>query len=306
MLEEEIKTEDNNAEESAINLHSIFNKMPEVEVAQVNEAPKKKEPVKKAAPIKVEATVEKDDEDEDETPAPSKSKEDSKAGEVDYKAELEKIQKTLKDTQRSFHEDRKKLATYRKTVEKFKEQGTLLDEEATLLLDHTQFEEEPQEESEYLKFHKVWTNELTQMRKYAPNPGEVDQHFHAFQHFVQTATAQELQDAFSELKQYEDDEVEFTRQMLEIGRQYNHDVYSDIHEAGSIRQLKTKYAQRESELQNKFDKLEKKYNKLKEKYEDFDTEPGNYNLPTGAGNHELPKNTTFDPKQIFAKQFQRR
>lgn len=300
------ETENTQKEETPVfDLHSVFNKKPEVEVQQVNDVPQKKEPLKKEAPAKAKAPVEDLNEDEEDSPEAQKPKEEAKTSDVDYKSELEKVQKTLKDTQRSFHEDRKKLAAYKKAVEKLKEEGRLLDEEATDLLDHTKFESEPEDESIIIKYGRIWDKELEYMKKYAPNPKDIDQHVLAFQHFMQSASPQEIRDTLEELAQYEEDEVEFTRQMLEIGRQYNDDIYADIHESGSIRNLKAKYSADKIEMQKEIDKWEKKYNKLKEKYEDYNPEPANLKLPSGAGNVDLPKDVTFDPSKIFAKQYRK-
>lgn len=307
----ETETETAQQEEvDAFDLHGIFNKQPEVDVAPTNDAPKK-ERVKKAEPVKKEkAVIEEDDdedEDEDEPSASDKPKEGVKSNDVDYKSEFEKLQKTVKDTQRSFHEDRKKLAAYKKAVEKMKEDGALLDEEATMLLDHTKYENESvEDESTLVKYAKVWDKELEYMKKYAPDSKEIDQHILAFQHFMQTASREEINDALNDLSRYEDDEVELTRQMLELGRQYNDEIYADIHESGSIRNLKSKYSQKEYEMQKEIDKLKKRVDKLKEKYEDYNPEPANYKLASGSANMDLPKNVTFDPVAIFAKQFQRR
>ena len=298
---------ENTQAESApsFDLHSVFNKKSEVDVHQVNQAPKKKDLVKKSEPVKVEAPIVEDEEDEDDSPTPDVSKAEAKSADIDYKAENERLQKTLKDTQKSFHEDRKKLAAYKKSIEKLKEEGSLLDEEATMLLDHTRFENEPEDEPLFVKYGKIWDKELEYMKKYAPNAKEIDQHILAFQHFMQTASPKEVHDTLADLSQYEEDEVEFTRQMLDIGRQYNDDIYADIHESGSIRNLKAKYSKKEDEMQKEIDKWEKKYNKLKEKYEDYNTE-SNLRLPSGSSNMDLPKSVTFDPKVIYGKQFQGR
>lgn len=296
-------TEEAQQEHDAFDLNDIFNNKPEDETQK--ETPQENSLAKKAAPVKVTAPIEDEDGDEEEQAQEDKpSKEEAKPDEVDYKSELEKAKKTIKDTQRSFHEDRKKLVAYRKTVEKLKEDGVLLDEEAEMLLDHTSFESEPEEESEYLKYHKIWNQELQYMRKYAPDAKEIDQNFEAFQHFVQTASPHEIKEAFSDLKHYEDDEVAFTKQMLEIGRQYNEEVYADISEVGSIRHLKSKYSQNEAKLQKVIDKLTTENVNLKkqfkEKYEDYNTEPPG-RLPTGSTKNDLPTSATFDVGELFSQ-----
>lgn len=288
-------------ESVGFDIASVFNKKP---VPDIKDDPErqKKQAVKKTLLPKKEELLEANDKDEEKNITAEKPTEEIKSPEVDYKAELEKLQKRVKDTQGSFHEDRKKLAAYKKAVEKMKQDGALLDEEATMLLDHTHFEDAPEEEPLFVKYGKVWDKELEYMKKYAPNPKEIDQHILAFQHLIQTSSPQEINDILSDLSHHEEDEVEFTRQMLEIGRQYNDDIYSDIHETGSIRNLKAKYIQKETELQKKIDKLEKHIDKLKEKYEDFNTEPSNYRLPSGSSYNDLPKEGSFDLRSVFEKQ----
>lgn len=315
MTEIENRIEPIETSETLFNVHDIFNKKdidkPEIEQKKDIE-PAKKEFIKKAKfeDIKKSAAdIKEEDESEEDEPV---KKEETKSKEEDavyYKAELEKLQKSVKDTQKSFHENRKQLSAYRKAVEKMKEEGTLLDEEAVMLLDHTKFQDVTEEEPLFARYAKIWDKELPYItrawKRYDPN-SQIDQYILAFQHFIQTGSPEEVNDALSELAQYENNATEFTHQMLEIGRQYNEDIYSDIHEAGSIRSLKNKYSERESELQKKIDKLEKQYNKLKEKYEDYNSSPPNLRLPSGSANVDLPENVTFDPAAIFSRRFQSR
>lgn len=293
-------SETKNSETSEFTIDSIFNKTPAADIEAANDSHKKEAP-QKENPIKKEAKPVEEDLDVDDESDPTESK---KSPEIDYKSEYEKLLKSSKDTQRSFHEDRKKLAAYKKAVEKMKEDGDLLDDEAALLLDHTKYEDVPMEETTIIKYGRIWDKELEYMKKYAPNPQEIEQHILAFQHFLKTAPFNELEEMMQDLSQYEDDEVELTRQMLERGRQYNEDVFSDIHNAGSIRQLKTMYKERENELQKRIDKLEKKINKYREKYEDYDDQPGNLNLPSGSGNHN-PPSASFDLASVFEKPYQK-
>jgi hypothetical protein len=296
--------EENNAEteEAAFNVHDIFNKQePQASIGKEQKAPAK-EPVQKVAATPVE---EEEESELKEDSAEKKSENKS----IDYKAEFEKLQKSVKDTQRSFHEDRKKLSAYKQAVEKLKADGSILDEEAQMLLDHTKFEEGSSNQEKPLlhKWYDIWDKELPYLKKYANDPKEIDQQIFAIQHFVQTATKAELDDMIKELSVYEDDEAEFTKKMLEFGRQYNLDIYSDISEAGSIRNLKSKYAEKEIEYQKKLDKLQAKYDKLKEKYEDYNTEPATRLSSSGGGeNLGLQKKVTFDPATIFESQYQRR
>jgi len=300
--------EENDAfiEESAFNVHNIFNKQePQASIAKESNTVVK-EPIQKVVDKQIEANESDEDEVKEKTEDKKPQKSDGKS--IDYKAEFEKLQKTVKDTQRSFHEDRKKLSAYKQAVEKLKTDGSLLDEEAQILLDHTKFEEDatPQEVSLFHKWGTIWDKELQYLKKYAPDPKEIDQSIFAFQHFMQTATKNELDEMMDQLSVYENDEVEFTKQMLELGRQYNLDIYSDISEAGSIRNLKSKYAEKELEYQKKIDKLQSKYDKLKEKYEDYNTEPATRLSSGGNENLGLQKKVTFDPATIFESQYHRR
>lgn len=296
-------------DESLFDVGNIFkNRFANDVEPQSNDTVKKepiKESVKKSEVVKRDARpVVEESEAEDEVEEPRKPKEESK---VDYKAELEKLQKTVKDTQRSFHEDRKKLSAYKRAVEKLKDEGTLYDDDATALLDHIRYDSEPIEETVEEKYYKIWDKELEYMRKYDRNNSDIDQQVLAFKHFTRTASSKELDDTFNELSQYEDDEVEFTKQMLEIGRQYNEDIYSDIHEAGSIRKLKERLSLKEEKLQKQIDKLQKQVDKYKKTYEDYDTEPANYKLPTGTGSVNIPEDNAslFDVAKIFASRNRR-
>jgi len=130
------------AQPQEIDIHSIFNKKdvpvePHVEEEETIERPSKnKESAKKIE----KETLPDDEDDEDEVDVADAKKElKPKEKAIDYKVENEKLQKTLKDTQKSFHEDRRKLSAYKKAVEKMKQEGVLLDEEATILLSYDQY-----------------------------------------------------------------------------------------------------------------------------------------------------------------------
>jgi hypothetical protein len=248
-----------------------------------------------------------DDIDEKEDKEEPKEKKESSSKEPDYRKEVDRLNKTLKDTQRSFHEDRKKLSAYKRAVEKMKEEGLILDEEATALLDHTKFDADPESAKEkpvLMRYAEVWDKEIEYMRKYSSNADDINQSAKAFQYLIRSSSDSEVKDILDELSQYEDDEVELTKQMIEIGRQYNDDVYSEIHEAGGIRNLKSVFAKKEEELSNKLDRLQNKYDKLKRKYEDYDDSP-TQGIPSGGGNSGSHTNSdaTFDVGKIFANRY---
>ena len=289
-------------ETNDVDLDDVFSKRHTVKVDKedIREEKKLPEEVKKVIPAKkaIEASEPEEDEEEEQS---------VKAKDIDYKSEYEKAEKRNKDAQKAFHEDRKKLAAYTKAVNKLKEEGSLLDEEAENLLNHTKYESEPDEENQYTKYSNIWAKETQYMRKYAPNPKDIEQNIMAFEHFMQTSPISEVEEVMKDLERYEDDEIELTRHMLEFGRQYNEDVFADIQEVGSVRGLKDKYSQNEAKLQKELDKLQSRYDKLKSKYEDYDTEPANLRLPSGSSSrNDLPKNVIADVDAIFDNRFRRR
>ena len=304
-MQEMQENEDNNLAQDDFDLNSVFNNREDNVIEPKPTEQDKKEPVKKAEPVK-EAQEEAEDDDEDEVEDKDQKKEESHK-EFDYKAELEKLQKSKKDTEKSYHEGQKKLAAYKKAVEKLKEEGSLLEEEASLLLDHTRHEEVAEEVPLLTKYFNIWDKEIEDMRKvyekgYIEKPQEFDQHILAFQHFIRTASPHELDDALDDLSKFENNPVALTKQMLEMGRQYNEDIYSDIHESGGIRKLKSMYSKREEKLKNRIDKLEKEVDKYKKRYEDHDDSAPNYGaLSGGRGDVNIDENTTFDIKNLLGR-----
>lgn len=245
---------------------------------------------------------------EDEEPKKDVN-ESSVEPEIDYKKELERVKKRLSDSQRSFQEDRKKLSSYKKAVEKMKEELILSDDEAALLLNHTFFEDNTEEVNETIpivRYGNIWEKEMKYIKRFSSNSEELEQHFSAFKHLLQCSSKKEIEEIFNDLSQYEDDEIELTNQMLKLGQEYNDDIYSEIHEVGGIRNLKSKLYQKEQELQKKVDKLEKTIDKLKKKYEDYDTQTGNLRINSGSGTHDIhQKDTSFNVGKIFADRFKR-
>jgi len=265
-----------------------------------------------ALPEKVGKETASQDDDEDEIDEKGeheepKEKKESSSKEPDYRKEVDRLNKTLKDTQRSFHEDRKKLSAYKKAVEKMKDEGLLLEEEAVALLDHTKFDSDPegaQEKPILMRYAEIWDKEIEYMKKYSSSADDINQSIRAFQYLMRSSSDSEIKDIIGELSQYEDDEVELTKQMIEIGRQYNDDIYSEIHDAGGIRNLKSVFAKKEEELSNKLDRLQNKYDKLKRKYEDYDESPTK-GIPSGGGNSgsHTDSEATFDVGKIFANRY---
>jgi cell division protein FtsB len=252
-------------------------------------------------------TMEEDAEDDKPVERSASRKEDKETEKekgIDYKAEWEKAQKAIKDTQKSFHEDRKKLAAYKKAVEKLKNDGVIIEEEANLLLDHTKYEDETQDVPLLTKYYNIWDKEINDMRAvyekgYINKPDDFEQQIMAFQHFISTASSKEIEDTLDEFSSFEDDPIKLTKKMLEVGRQYNDDIYSDIRDAGGIRNLKSFYFEKQQEMQKRIDNLEEKNDKLKKKYEDYDNGPPRKGIPSGAGNFNNPKFDKVDLDAFF-------
>jgi len=313
-------------------LKEIFNKRPAPVLADPKES-KAEAPVKEKEEV-IKKTkkepVEEDEEEEDEEDSPKKQVDESKSEKVgqkldrnrdddeddnpkekvpDYKVENERLQRTLRDTQKSFHEDRKKLSAYKKTVNKFIDDGVLTEDEAQVLLDHTQFEGEVVNESKTLiaRYSEVWDKEIGNIKKYnKKDVPHIEQCIRAFQHMYDTSTASEREDILDDLSNYEDDEIEFTNRMLALGSEYNDDVYSDLKDAGGIRNVKAKYQDKIDDLQKELDKITEKYNKLKKKHSDYDAEPANLRISSGAAYVGDTKNDSLDFGKMFKDKFHRR
>src|ERR1700753_13410 len=253
-------------------LKDIFNKRPAPSLPEKeeikSEAPLEEEVVKKTKKEPVEDIKDKEDSQEDtsknriedeKTDKNRTDEDDDNAKEkiTDYKSENERLQRTLKDTQKSFHEDRKKLSAYKKTVNKFIDDGVLTEDEAQILLDHTQFEDEVVNESKTVidRYGDIWDKEIGNMKKYnKKDVPHIEQCIRAFQHMYDSSTLSEREDILDDLSHYEDDEVEFTNRMLALGSDYNDDVYSDLKDSGGIRNVKAKYQSKIDDMQKELDK----------------------------------------------------
>lgn len=297
-----LENETNPFDEQEFNLDEAFKIIHEQDdelVPAIEEAPVK--PEKHSKKEEKAAVKALDDEEQDDKEKPSDVKKEApKKEDVDLKLAYEKLEKSARDTQKSFHENRKQLAAYKKAVEKFKEDGVLLEEEATLLLDHTRFEEPPSADENPLdRYIDVWNKELKYMRKYSKDSQEIDQSIRAFDHLMATSYEKDRQDIMDELSRYEDDEVELTNKMLEIGREYNNDIYSDIEDAGGLRNLKSSLNKKVVDLEKQLDNLQKKHDKLKLRHEDYDSDPVPLRPGTGSGNNNLPKSEKVDLGAFF-------
>lgn len=255
--------------------------------------PEKKEETK--APEKIE-----DDSTDEEPLLEKKEKPSEKKADTELKVAYEKLEKSYKDTQKAFHEDRKKLSAYKRAIKSYLDEGTLTDEEAQTLLDHVQFENVPDVESNnsnpvggFAKYANAISKELEVMERYSSNPQEIKINTQAFQHLYDTSSWQEKQNILEELSGFDDDAVELTKQMLLLGAQHNNEVYSEINESGGIKQLIERYANENETLKKELDKSKKQYNKLKEKYEDYNV-PTQGIVPGGSSESSSSKSDALD------------
>lgn len=205
---------------------------------------------------------------------------------INYKEELEKIQRRHKEAEKWGNDARKQLATYKKLVNKFKEDGILTDEDAETLADHTKYEEvAPNDESMLQKLARICDPEIEQMRKYSAEPEKIDQYIHSFQNFINYSEPSEIREAMDELAELEDSPVAFTKKMLEIGRDYNEEVFDDLYKAGSLKNFKVQFNKKIEELNKELDKKDKIIEKYKKKYEDYTEQ--NHNLPYGGSGKSM-------------------
>jgi hypothetical protein len=254
---------------------------------------------KQKIPEKKEKTLTLSKEQAEPVKSDKESSEEQKKADVDFKIELEKMQRAMKETQRWGNETKKKLEAYKRAVEKYKEEGILNDDEAGSLLDHTRYEEhETQDKPLIVQYAEIWDRELDNLRKYSSDTDDIDQKVIAFQHMLQNSTAAEIEEVLGDLKDLiGKDDVAFTRKMLDYGKQYFDEVYSDIHEAGNLKNLKKRHDEKIAEYEKKIVTLNKEIAKLKEKYED-DTAP-TYRIPD-TGNQSKRKNpSSGDAADIF-------
>lgn len=230
--------------------------------------------------------------------------EDSTEPAIDWKAEHDKLQRNLKETRKWGDDRARQLAAYKKATERLKEEGNLTEEEAAALLTHTKYEElEKKDKTLIERLGDVWEAEIENIRKYSEYP-ELDRHMRAFQHFVQNGVLEEINEAAEELKDLIDSNpVLCTKKMLEIGKRHHDDVFSELIDAGNLKNFKRQYEDKIESSQKKIDKLEKEIAKLKDKYEGYDENP-QYRLPQGgdssggaAGNFASIKN----PGELIAK-----
>lgn len=293
-------------------LKEIFNKRSSP-VFESNEEAKAEVPAQEEiVKNKKKEPVEETDEEEPQQDVSKKqpAEEDVTKEKVpDYKIDNERLQRTLKDTQKSFHEDRKKLSAYKKTINKFMDDGVLTEDEAQALLDHTQFEGDVVKEAKTVidQYSDIWDKEILNMRKYNPKDvPHINECIKAFQHMYDSSSLSEREDILDDLSNYEDDEIEFTNRMLSLGSDYNDDVYSDLKDSGGIRNIKAKYQSEIDDIKKELDKVNEKYNKLKKKHSDYDSEPANLRISSGAAYVGDTKDDSLDFGKMFKDKFHRR
>lgn len=292
MQEEDLKTA---PEEQEINISDIF-------ANRDGGAQEEKEGIKPEKEIAQEQGSDEgpqdDGEEEKQEPQPE-LKEDKKEPEIDYHTELEKAERRYKDSQKWGSEMRKKLSAYEKAIKKYNEDGILSTDEAESLLNYTQFEDLPQEdEPVYVKYAKIWDEGIERMREFADDPQEIDKYVHAFQQLWRDSVPVEQENILEEFSELDDNKAALTRKMVKMGKDYFDEVFGEVYEAGSIKNFKKKFTEKEKDYNKKLDKLQKEIDKYKKKYEDY-TEP-TYRLPSGGSDNSTDtKNYTTNIKEIF-------
>lgn len=260
--------------------------------AKKKDAPSVSRPSKE--PVKEEADTFEEDEEE-----PAK-KDHPKPEKEDPDAELEKMTKRHKEAEKWGNQARKQLAAHKKAVEKLKEDGVLTEDEATILLDHTKFDGPETEESFLMRFAKVWDEEVENIRTYSPDSDKLDQYQHALQHMFLTSSPKEIQSVMEELEELREngDKKGFMKYALQVAKEYNDDVFEELYNAKSLKNLVSSYKETVSNLKEEIDKRDKKIDKLKKKHEDY-TDPVEHIRQGSSPKSGVSRNDARDLNSLF-------
>ena len=197
------------------------------------------------------------------------------------KAELAKREKAAEETKLWGTELSRKLKSFEYKLAKYVEEGILTDEEAEEFKKDVQHEQREQEqEPTLMKYIKVWDAEIENLRKYTEDP-LLDKKIHAFQHFLQNSSPKEINEVMESFKDVEGDSVALTKKMLAVAAKYSDEIFSEIYEAGNLKNFKKKYQNELEKKQNNIDKLEKEVLRLKKEYEDY-SPSSTMSLPNGS------------------------
>lgn len=237
---------------------------------------------KESVDREIHAAEKTDESDEDIEKEEVPQKEEKKKY-TDWKTQAEKESKRLKETQKWANETKSQLSAYKRAVENFINDGVLLEEDGKALLDHLQYKEMPDSAlSEREKASKIFKTEIENIKKYG-NYENLDEHVKALDHLVENSTQEEIEELFGDIKDLvEEDTVLFTKKILEVAANYYDEVYSDLSNAGSLKNMKLEYQNELHKRDKIIDKLEKEMVKLKKRYEDYDDSP-QHRIPQGGG-----------------------
>lgn len=212
-----------------------------------------------------------DDEEEDDKPAKQEDKKSVK-DDQDYR----NLEKRHKDAQKWGNELSKKLSGYEKAIKKFTDEGTLTDDEAKELLDHTKHEVSQEAEPDLVRYSKLWDEGIDHMLEYADDPKQIDQYVFAFQQLLRE-DQQGVMDVFDDIDKTPS---AFAKKLVQMGKKYNDEVFDEVYKAGSIGNYKKIKNQEIEELKEKLDKAHKRIERYKKQIEDYDTDSP-MNLPSG-------------------------
>lgn len=204
---------------------------------------------------------------------------------TDWETQARRVEKNYKETRKWAEDVNKKISSYKRSVLKLAEEGDISDEQAEILLSHTQHQELDEKDdfssNESSKTAKIWNQEIEYIRRYG-NYDDLDDHIAALQHLVSISSKEEIEELFDEAKSYiDEDPVKYVKKILEVGKDYYDDVYKEFHQAGNLKNFKSFYEDEIKKHKKTIDKLEKEVVKLRQRYEDYD-KSFNYDIPQGS------------------------
>lgn len=206
------------------------------------------------------------------------------------KAELAKREKAVEENKQWGAELSRKLKSFEAKLAKYVVDGVLTEEEVENLKKDIQHEQREQgEEAPLMKYVRAWDAEIENLRKYTDDPN-LDKKVHAFQHFLHNSSPEEINEVMESFKEFEDDSVKLTKKMLAVAAKYNDEIFSELYEAGNLKNFKKKYVSDLESKQKEIDKLNKEVLRFKQEYEDY-TPPATMKLPVGTTD-KFPEETS--------------
>lgn len=221
-----------------------------------------------------------------------KNEESDEESELDIaREELKKTENARKKARDELSKVYVKVKNYEKKIAALVDDGSLDKDIAENLMSEikhdAKFEEE--EEKNISGFQKLLKTASQGLNKYRESMEEgfidedplLDKKIEAFDHFMNSASHEEREEALDELEKLKEKPVLLAKKMLSIGEQYYDEVLREIDESGGIKNFKLKETREKEKLQKKVDKLEKELLRFKEQYENFIV-PEKMSIPSGG------------------------